>query len=834
MLHQSDGRFAGRTRELAVLTRLLSESAVGRTVIADVRGDPGLGKSRLLAEFGRLAREAGAHVVTAIEAGVPDVVGPLVVLADDAHLDDAEWADAVTALARRPRRGIVLVLARRPRQTGPALTAALTSYARVELALEPLAAQDFEPLCEGRLDGEERERAHRLCAGNPGRLALLLEGPDGPAASALLAETARLREAIRLVAQAAAVAGDPFEPELVARVADVEASTVLPALDELLAADVVRPGPGPASFVFRSPALREVTYRSAPAGWRIGAHRRAADALREDGQPAVRFAEHVERAGRAGDGLGAGALAEAAAATEVHDPATAAGWYAAALRLLPEPPAQDTRRRGLLTALARTSLAAGRTAETAWALAALPAGDPDAALIAAGLAMVTGREAEARRGLQDALARMGPGDDRSSHAVALAETAMFGSVPDDWAAEAVLAASRAPELVRAHALALHALARLAAGDPASARRSASAAAELTDRHSDDELLTELGLVAAVGWAETHLEDDSAALRHFDRGIELARSAGRWPALVPLLVGAGTVYLRRGRQATAREHAATALRLAPAERAGSRALVCWLAARVALAAADPQEALSLCQESLRTDTPLAPHLRSVAAAAGGPGPSSSDELPAWAVLDLAEAAAPQDADGARRALDAATGLGLPGQLARAELLAARFAPTAVEKLVRSLEALRLATAAGHHPVTCRAQIAAALASAELGDPDRAAAYLDSAQVLAEQCSSAALAASVAAARGETATPAAGTSFTLSQREFQIAKLVSEGRTNRQIARTLGVSHKTVETHLSRIFGKLEVSSRSEIASLVGGSAVKARPRPVKKQLENIPA
>lgn len=46
------------------------------------------------------------------------------------------------------------------------------------------------------------------------------------------------------------------------------------------------------------------------------------------------------------------------------------------------------------------------------------------------------------------------------------------------------------------------------------------------------------------------------------------------------------------------------------------------------------------------------------------------------------------------------------------------------------------------------------------------------------------------------------------------LVSGGRTNQQIARALAISHKTVETHLGRIFKKLQVSSRAEVAAVVG--------------------
>lgn len=57
-------------------------------------------------------------------------------------------------------------------------------------------------------------------------------------------------------------------------------------------------------------------------------------------------------------------------------------------------------------------------------------------------------------------------------------------------------------------------------------------------------------------------------------------------------------------------------------------------------------------------------------------------------------------------------------------------------------------------------------------------------------------------------------TLSRRENEIAWLVSGGRTNQQIARTLELSHRTVETYLARIFKKLDICSRAQLATIVG--------------------
>jgi DNA-binding NarL/FixJ family response regulator len=50
--------------------------------------------------------------------------------------------------------------------------------------------------------------------------------------------------------------------------------------------------------------------------------------------------------------------------------------------------------------------------------------------------------------------------------------------------------------------------------------------------------------------------------------------------------------------------------------------------------------------------------------------------------------------------------------------------------------------------------------------------------------------------------------LTERELAVLQLAADGMTNRQIGRELGVSERTVQAHLSHIFGKLDVSSRTE--------------------------
>jgi DNA-binding NarL/FixJ family response regulator len=46
---------------------------------------------------------------------------------------------------------------------------------------------------------------------------------------------------------------------------------------------------------------------------------------------------------------------------------------------------------------------------------------------------------------------------------------------------------------------------------------------------------------------------------------------------------------------------------------------------------------------------------------------------------------------------------------------------------------------------------------------------------------------------------------------VAELVAAGRSNKEVAAALFLSEKTIEHHLSRIYAKLEVRSRVELAA-----------------------
>ncbi|HZU15175.1 MAG TPA: LuxR C-terminal-related transcriptional regulator [Candidatus Dormibacteraeota bacterium] len=72
--------------------------------------------------------------------------------------------------------------------------------------------------------------------------------------------------------------------------------------------------------------------------------------------------------------------------------------------------------------------------------------------------------------------------------------------------------------------------------------------------------------------------------------------------------------------------------------------------------------------------------------------------------------------------------------------------------------------------------------------------------------------------------------LSPRELQVARLVARGLTNKEIARRLGISPRTAETHVEHILSKLALSSRAQIGAWVGAGE---GARPSVRSLPDVP-
>jgi DNA-binding NarL/FixJ family response regulator len=54
--------------------------------------------------------------------------------------------------------------------------------------------------------------------------------------------------------------------------------------------------------------------------------------------------------------------------------------------------------------------------------------------------------------------------------------------------------------------------------------------------------------------------------------------------------------------------------------------------------------------------------------------------------------------------------------------------------------------------------------------------------------------------------------LTKREIQVIELISQGKRNKEIAVTLGISEETVHVHVRNLLGKLKVNDRSGAISV----------------------
>jgi len=182
-------------------------------------------------------------------------------------------------------------------------------------------------------------------------------------------------------------------------------------------------------------------------------------------------------------------------------------------------------------------------------------------------------------------------------------------------------------------------------------------------------------------------------------------------------------------------------------------------------------------------------------------------------DAREAAGALDAVAAQVPTDALVAMAATARgrvrLAEAD---AHAALAELRPAVRSWQALELACEAAE------ARALVSMAMAELGDREGAAEELAGALAALERCGAAggatrvrALAATGSHRPHAAATAAEGPSRPLTDRELEVLDHLGSGATNREIAAELVVSEHTVARHVSNIFGKLGVSSRTAAAA-----------------------
>jgi len=477
---------------------------------------------------------------------------PVALLLDDLHwADDASVEFVLHLLRRPPRTASTAIFALRPLAPAPQLLDAARNAPRCEqVALAPLSHEATLTLLTGVSDRELKERIVREAGGNPlflEEMARVMRVPGASLPPTLVAavqlEVQGLASASRTMVDGAAVAGDPFDPELAAAAAGIDARDALALLDGLVAADLLRPSGG-RTFSFRHPLVRRAVYDAAPPGWRLSAHERAAAALAARGASPTARAYHVEQAARPGDEVAIALLAEAAAAAADTSPATAARWYGAAAALLPHD--DPDRRAGLLAPMAMALANAGRLDDAREVLievlALLPPEPTPArlAVIAAcsAIEQTLGQHAVARRRLLATLAEAPP----EAEAMLCYELAMaafhMGDEPEmrRWAERALAAAGEHEAALACGAEAMVAVAAARAGETEGGLALIRNAEVRFDALDDDALAARLDAAYVFGMSQLLLERPRAARPNFLRALAIARSSRQGHMLAPLTIG----------------------------------------------------------------------------------------------------------------------------------------------------------------------------------------------------------------------------------------------------------------------------------------------------------
>ncbi|MFJ8472377.1 AAA family ATPase [Kitasatospora sp. NPDC094011] len=720
-----------------------------------------------------------------------------------------------------------------------------------------LAAADWHPADWPESPGENRD-------------GLLRE------AVALAAELNALTPEATVAIDAAAVLGAAFDPADLAAVSGLDHARIHAALAELTHVDLLRPVSGGMRFTFRHPVLRHVAHERANAVSRQSAHRRALDLLKDRDSTAAARARHAEQLIGTDRVTALETLVEGAQEVADDAPATAARWLRLALESLTGGEVLGLSRDALLLARARALAATGQLADaralSQEVLRNAAQLDPElraeAYLVSAACERQLGRYREA-----EALVRAALGDQSrppaGPAAARIAELALEysqASLFEGTYEQSHVLVGRTAQATRgaddqASACAAKALAALGdtyLGAVAAAAPVVTDCARQLDGLPDAVVARNPELPVAIGWSELFLERFPAASRHFERGLAVTKADGQQQVLTHLLLGQCNHDTWTGRLDRAVRSAWEAERLARAADAHDvagramalRALaLAWAqgteqsAAVVALAEAGAHSTRpgdgwwagskvgALAQTQLITgNAPGA--LRTLLEDGGGDGLPLLQPtlLPQWLGTLTIAAVRCGDRTGAerwaRQADEAAERLGLPGQ--RMHALRARALVHASGHQHDAAVVLFEQSAQGFRRAGLPIQqiwtlVLGAASTASVHGPAAAAAQLESAVQLAGHYGALRLSEEALREQGKltAGTPRAPLPLSgrqqalslLTERELEVARLVGAGGTSRQVAHQLVLSTRTVETHLQRIYRKLDVPSRAALARLV---------------------
>ena len=669
-------------------------------------------------------------------------------------------------------------------------------------------------------------------------------------ANAVLLRLARLAPPASGLARALSVLGDGAQvgdAGLLAGIADPALDTPLAGL---VSAGVVEPG---GTIRFTHPIVRRAIYDDISPAERERLHHSASYTLRERRAPLRQVAAQLMHTQPAADpdavallrGAGSDALA-------LGD---AAGAAALLSRAMDEPP-PESERAAVLLALGQARARAGVPEAVAPLMELVEHGDEAAIAVAAielaGILFFAGRHAEGAAILRRARERLPAGGPACEQLEVALLAASYTSVSARREADARIANLRDPGGPARGVLEATTLATLAL-DEVTYVRSATRAIDLARRALAAGLPREphrgeswVLLALAALLASDALDE---ALRGVDEILAQARARGSALTVVTISSLRALIELRRGNLIASQADAQTAIELAPDLLGGEFASL-GVAAAV-LSGLDRDEAPDSLRRLIDTagvgyDTEFIPnaplrYASGVLRAASGNHEAAIEELrscafehpaqggenPAmfpWrsaAALSLAELgrggeAQTLAADEVARAESfgaaRATGIALrAGALVGPPARRSDGLEAALSVLANSPARLEHARVLVDLGATLRAAGRRTAARQPLIDGLTGAARCGARAL--ERRARAELAAIGVRPRGIVgAGPDA-----LTPSERRVAEMAAEGGTNREIAQTLFVTEKTVETHLGRAFRKLDITSRRQLGDVLAGAS-----------------